>query len=83
LAVACVIANTGLAMYPFLMPSSSDPDHSLTIWDSSSSLLTLKVMFWVTIIFLPIVIAYTSWVYRILRGKMTVAKIRENQHTAY
>ncbi|MGR9107507.1 MAG: cytochrome d ubiquinol oxidase subunit II [Gammaproteobacteria bacterium] len=83
LAVACVIANTGLCMHPFLMPSSSNPDHSLTIWDSSSSLLTLKVMFWVTIVFLPIVIAYTSWVYRVLRGKVTVAKIREDQHTAY
>jgi len=40
-------------------------------------------MFWATLFFLPIVIAYTSWVYRVLRGKITVEKIRDNQHTAY
>lgn len=83
LAVSGVIASVGLSMYPFLMPSSTRPGHSLTIWDSSSSHMTLQVLFWITIIFLPIVIAYTSWVYRILRGKITVARIRENQHTAY
>lgn len=83
LSLAGVIITAGFSMYPFLMPSSSHPNHSLTIWDSSSSLLTLKVMFWVTVIFLPIVIAYTSWVYRVLKGKMTVAKIRDNQHSAY
>jgi cytochrome d ubiquinol oxidase subunit II len=75
--------TAGLSMYPFLMPSSSHPDHSLTVWDSSSSALTLNVMFWVTLFFLPIVIAYTGWVYRVLKGKVTVAKIREDQHSAY
>lgn len=78
-----VIITTGFSMYPFLMPSSSHPNHSLTIWDSSSSLLTLKVMFWITIFFLPIVIGYTSWVYRVLKGKITLANIRENQHSVY
>lgn len=83
LAVSGVIMTAGLSMYPFLMPSSSRPDHSLTIWDSCSSALTLKVMFWITLLFMPIVIAYTGWVYRVLRGKITVARIREDQHTAY
>ncbi|MGR9074015.1 MAG: cytochrome d ubiquinol oxidase subunit II [Gammaproteobacteria bacterium] len=83
LALACIILTAGFSMYPFLLPSSTDPNSSLTIWDSSSSLTTLKIMFWVTLIFLPIVIAYTSWAYRVMRGKVTVEKIRKNQHTAY
>ena len=70
-------------MYPFLMPSSSDPNSSLTIWDSSSSFMTLTVLFWVTAIFMPIVIIYTSWAYRVMRGKITVEHVRENKHTAY
>jgi cytochrome bd ubiquinol oxidase subunit II len=82
-AVACVILTAGFSMYPFLLPSSSVPSNSLTIWDSSSSFTTLKIMFWATLFFLPIVIAYTSWVYRVLRGKITVQEIRDNQHTAY
>jgi cytochrome d ubiquinol oxidase subunit II len=81
--VAGVILTAGISMYPFLLPSSSHPNSSLTIWDSSSSYMTLKVLFWATIVFLPIVIMYTSWVYRILRGKITVKTIRDNQHTAY
>lgn len=83
LAVSSIIATAGLAMYPFLVPSSSQPNHSLTIWDSSSSLLTLKVLFWVTVFLLPIVVAYTSWVYRVMKGKVTVDTIRNNQHTSY
>lgn len=81
--IAGVVLTAGISMYPFLLPSSSHPNNSLTIWDSSSSHMTLKVLFWATLVFLPIVIMYTSWVYRILRGKVTVKTIRDNQHTAY
>jgi len=45
--------------------------------------MTLKIMFGVTVIFLPIVVAYTSWVFRILRGKITLEHIHQNDHTAY
>ncbi len=83
LTVTGVILTAGLSMYPFILPSSSAPNSSLTIWDSSSSYMTLKALFWSTVVFLPIVIMYTSWVYRVLRGKVTVKKIRENTHTAY
>lgn len=83
LVVAGVILTAGISMYPFLLPSSSHPNNSLTIWDSSSSHLTLKVLFWATLVFLPIVIIYTNWVYRVLKGKITVKTIRDNQHTAY
>ena len=70
-------------MFPFVMPSSSDPRSSLTLWDAVSSHGTLQIMFWVVVIFLPIVLAYTSWVYRVLRGKITVETIRANDHSVY
>lgn len=78
-----VILTAGIAMFPFVMPSSSDPQSSLTIWDSVSSHGTLQIMFWVVVVFLPIILAYTSWVYRVLRGKITVETIRVNDHNVY
>ncbi len=83
LTLAAVILTAGVSMFPFLIPSSSVMNSSLTIWDASSSLATLKIMFWVTLIFLPIVITYTTWVFRILRGKITLEHIHQNDHTAY
>jgi len=83
LMLAGVIFTAGIAMFPFVMPSSSDPRSSLTIWDAVSSHKTLQIMFWVVLVFLPIVLAYTSWVYRVLRGKITVETIRANDHNVY
>jgi cytochrome d ubiquinol oxidase subunit II len=83
LALAGVILTAGFSMFPFVMPSSVDPNHSLTLWDAPSSHLTLTVMFWATIIFLPIVLAYTVWCYRQLWGKFTVQFVRDNDHAAY
>ncbi len=81
--LAGVIFTAGIAMFPFIMPSSSDPRSSLTIWDSVSSHMTLQIMFWVVLIFLPLVLAYTSWVYSVLRGKITVETVRANDHNIY
>ena len=81
--LAGVVFTAGIAMFPFIMPSSTDPGSSLTIWDAVSSYKTLQIMFWVVVIFLPIVLAYTSWVYRVLRGKITVETIRANEHNVY
>ena len=82
-ALGCVVLTAGVAMFPFLMPSSLEPGHSLTMWDSTSSLLTLRWMFWMVIIFLPIVIAYTSWVYRVMRGPVTAEDVREHSASMY
>ena len=76
IAVACVVLTIGIAMFPFLMPSSLQPSHSLTVWDSTSSLHTLRWMFWLVLIFLPIIIAYTSWVFRVMRGPVTLEHVR-------
>jgi cytochrome d ubiquinol oxidase subunit II len=81
--VTGVILTAGLAMFPFVMPSSSDPRASLTAWDATSSPLTLSIMFWVVVLFLPIVLGYTAWAYRKLRGKVTIKDIREQGGSAY
>lgn len=83
LAVASIILTAGAAMFPFIMPSSLAPGSSLTAWDAVASHRSLAVMFWVVVVMLPIVVAYTGWVYRVVRGKVTEAHILENQHTAY
>jgi cytochrome d ubiquinol oxidase subunit II len=83
LTLASVILTAGVSMFPFLMPASVSINHSLTVWDASSSHTTLAIMFWVTLIFLPIVLVYTSWVFRVLSGKITLAHIQNNDHTAY
>ena len=83
LVVIGVIGTAGASMFPFIMPSSSMPNASLTVWDSVSSHLSLGIMFWATLIFLPLIVVYTSWAYRIMRGKVTVAHIRANDHSVY
>ncbi|RWR48967.1 cytochrome d ubiquinol oxidase subunit II, partial [Sinirhodobacter huangdaonensis] len=80
LAIFGVIASVGLTMFPFILPSSIQPDASLTVWDASSSHLTLFVMLVVSVIFVPIILAYTAWVYKVLWGKVTVAEITENKN---
>ena len=82
-ALAGVILTAGFAMFPFVIPSSTDPNSSLTVYDAVSSHRTLNTMFIAVVVFLPIVLVYTSWVYRIMRGKITEKKIREETHTAY
>ena len=77
------IATAGVALFPFLMPSSSNPEASLTVWDASSSKLTLGIMLGAVAIFLPIVAAYTAWVYSVLRGKVTEETISADQKISY
>jgi len=77
LGITGVIMTAGASMFPFVMPSSSNPNHSFTIWDASSSHLTLTVMFWATVFFLPIVISYTIWNYRKMWGKLSVEEMKD------
>ncbi len=83
LAIIGIIGTAGASLFPFVMPSSSDLRSSLTVWDSVSSHLTLDIMLWATLVFMPIIIAYTSWAYKVMAGKVTAAYIRENEHGAY
>jgi cytochrome d ubiquinol oxidase subunit II len=72
---AATILTAGIALFPFLMPSSTNPGDSLTVWDASSSAKTLFIMLIAVIILLPIVLAYTTWVYRVLRGQISLEAI--------
>ena len=77
-AVFGIVSTAGLSLFPFLLPSNLDPNVSLTVWDASSSHLTLFVMLVATLVFLPIVLAYTTWVYRVMRGPVTATSIGRN-----
>ena len=80
-AVTGTILTGGFALFPFLMPSSTHPGHGLTVWDASSSQHTLMIMLAAVVVLLPVVLAYTSWVYRVLRGKITLEHIRNHSST--
>jgi cytochrome d ubiquinol oxidase subunit II len=82
-ALAGVIMTAGFAMFPFVIPSITSPNGSLTVFDATSSHRTLNLMFIAVVVFLPIVLIYTSWVYRVMRGKVTEEKIKRETHTAY
>ncbi len=83
LTMSGVILTAGFSIFPFVMPSNSVPNSSLTLWDAPSSHLTLTVMFWAAVIFVPIILAYTTWTYRVMWGRVTVEHIREHDHDAY
>ncbi len=83
MAILGMISSVGLTMFPFILPSSTNPGSSLTVWNSSSSHLTLFVMLGATVIFMPVILMYTAWVYKVLWGKVTEADVSENSHSVY
>jgi len=78
LAATGIIATVGCAMFPFILPSSIDAHSSLTVWNASSTPKTLGIMLFVTLVFLPIVLAYTAWAYRVMFGRVTAEAVRTN-----
>ncbi|XKF03198.1 cytochrome d ubiquinol oxidase subunit II [Pseudoalteromonas mariniglutinosa] len=78
-----VIMTAGSAMFPFVMPSSNNPNVSLTMWDAVSSHNTLNVMFIAAVIFVPIILCYTTWCYVKMWRKVTIAEIENNTHGSY
>lgn len=80
-AITGIILTAGFALFPFLMPSSLQPAQGLTVWDASSSHFTLWVMLLATIVLLPIVLAYTSWVYKVMSGKVSTESVSRNPHS--
>jgi cytochrome d ubiquinol oxidase subunit II len=79
---AGTILTAGFALFPFLMPSSTNPAQSLTVWDASSSATTLAVMLGAVVVLLPIVLAYTTWVFRIMKGRVTLETLAEHDSDA-
>ena len=78
-----IVATAGVSMFPFLMPSDIAPGASLTVWDASSSRLTLFVMLVSTLLILPVVLVYTGIVYRALRGMVTARQVENNSNHLY
>lgn len=83
MAIIGIIASVGLTMFPFILPSTVDPNSSLTVWDASSSHQTLFIMLVCAVIFMPLILAYTAWVYKVLWGKVTEADVTNNTDTVY
>lgn len=83
LSVIGVVATVGVSMFPFILPSSSVPNSSLLVWDASASETSLKIMTISTIIFMPIILAYTAWVFRVMRGKVNSDFLEKNKDAAY
>jgi cytochrome bd ubiquinol oxidase subunit II len=76
------VTLTGVTgLYPNLIPSNIDPAYSLTIFNSSSSAYTLKIMTVVALIFVPVVIAYQAWTYSIFRHKIRESDIAESKES--
>ncbi|KGA23505.1 cytochrome d ubiquinol oxidase subunit II [Pectobacterium brasiliense] len=83
LTIVCVILTAGITLFPFVMPSSFDPNVSLTIWDATSSQLTLQVMTILACIFVPTILLYTSWCYYKMFGRIDARYIEANKHSVY
>lgn len=83
LSIAGIIATVGISMFPFILPSSTQPNMSLTVWDASSSQMTLFIMLVAALIFMPIILMYTSWVYHVMRGKVTEKNIKAGESNYY
>ena len=78
-----VIMTAGVSLFPFIMPSVNNPDISLTIWDAVSSHKTLNIMFVAVVIFIPLILAYTTWCYVKMWRRVTVEEIENNTHGSY
>jgi len=77
---AGMLGSVGAAMFPFMLPSSTNPSQSLTIWNASSSELTLGWMLGFAAVFVPLIIWYTSWCFYVMRGKVSAEDVAADDH---
>ncbi len=83
LAITSVITSVGISLFPILLPSSTHPSHSLSVFDSSSSETTLFIMLICTVVFLPLILMYTAWVYKVLWGRVRETDLKTNSNQWY
>ena len=76
--IAFFVAAAFLALFPNVMPSYPNPEHSLTISNASSTPYTLTIMTWAAVILTPIVIAYQAWTYWVFRKRISVHHIADD-----
>jgi len=75
-----ILGTVGAAMFPFMLPSSTEPSQSLTVWNASSRRYTLGVMLGFTVVFMPLIIWYTSWAFWVMRGKVSTQHVESDEH---
>ena len=83
LSAACIVFTPLVAIFPFVLPSSTQPNASLTIWDCCSSQLTLEITLIAVIVLLPVVLSYTAWAYKVMHGKVTDEYVKQNSKMLY
>ncbi|MDX1320448.1 MAG: cytochrome d ubiquinol oxidase subunit II [Oceanospirillum sp.] len=76
--MTAIICTAAFSLFPFVLPSLSSPNSSLTLWDAASSHLTLNVMFIAAMIFVPLILGYTLWTYKVMWGRVTSKQIEGN-----
>lgn len=81
--VAFAVLTLWLALFPNVMPSSTDPAGTLTIENASSTDYTLTIMTWAAVIFLPLVLLYQGWTYWIFRKRVTRSRIEKAAAVAH
>ncbi|QTM01665.1 cytochrome d ubiquinol oxidase subunit II [Mannheimia sp. ZY171111] len=74
-----VITTAAVSMFPFVMPSITHPNMSLTMWDATASQTTLTVMLVVACIFVPTVLGYTIWSYIKMYGRLDASYLEQNK----
>lgn len=83
LTVTCIILTAGITLFPFIIPSSLNPSHSLTVWDSTSSEKTLGIVIAISLVMVPIILGYTLWCYRKMFGRLDTQYIENNKTSLY
>ena len=78
--IAAIVAAIFIGMYPNVMTSTINPDYSLTVFNASSTDLTLKIMSIVALIFVPIVLGYQTWSYWVFRKRVGPKDVTTSTH---
>lgn len=73
--IALAVVGLFLALFPDVMPSTTDPAYSLTTTNAAATAYTLEVMTWVAVVFTPIVLGYQAWTYWVFRKRISVHHI--------
>ena len=78
--IALAVGGLFLALFPDVMPSTTDAAYSLTTTNAAATAYTLKIMTWVAVVFTPLVLMYQGWTYWVFRKRITVAHIPDPVH---
>ncbi|RMI91230.1 cytochrome d ubiquinol oxidase subunit II [Streptomyces sp. ZS0098] len=78
--IVAVVAMLFLTLFPNVMPSTLDPEWSLTVTNASSSPYTLKIMTWLAVVATPLVLLYQGWTYWVFRKRIGTQHIADLVH---